>query len=445
MSVPTVGGRALDRVGLLIAAGVFFVVYLTTYATLTAPMFDYFGLGFRPTLPLQYWLLIAVLSLLPAFWMPTSIDRPATFLLYVVYLVVYIPALIVAYHGNLPGLTDERATQLCLMLFIGFSIMSVGQRILPVVELPGPGISQSVVMALWLSFGLVCFGYVVYLLGGTAQIVSLDAVNTLRAMAAEEVEMSGSVFGLYALSWVNSFVLPVWFAIGVLSHRRWICLIVIAAYLFLFAAWGGKASLICPIVLIGLTLLLKFPPRFFPVVMMMTFSALLLLPLAVPANIDLSDFLSGWIVALIHQRTFSSSALLISQYLAFFDLFPQTSGSHITGLGTFLWYPYDAGIPQTIGYYYYGGPMTANVNFWAQDGIAGFGLAGIPIVSVICALVFWLIDSCSRHLRPDFVVLSFAYIGTNFADTGLFTTLLTGGVLLLAVVLWFMRLPYLRR
>ena len=63
--------------------------------------------------------------------------------------------------------------------------------------------------------------------------------------------------------------------------------------------------------------------------------------------------------------------------------------------------PYALSTGKEIGGFYAGnsgkyGAPNANACFFAMDGIAGFGLAGIPVMGVICAVMFSVLDSCAR-------------------------------------------------
>ena len=96
--------------------------------------------------------------------------------------------------------------------------------------------------------------------------------------------------------------------------------------------------------------------------------------------------------------------------------------------------PYAADIPYTVGDHFYGVPVGANVGLWAQDGIASFGLPGVFIISAICAVFFWMLDSCCARLRPGFVATCLGFAAVAFTNVSLFTTLLSVGVLLFLIM-----------
>jgi hypothetical protein len=427
-----------ERLLFIGAIAAYLLTYLGAYYFEAAPLFGYYGLGFDGALPFEYWLLIALLALVPASLMPTRLDRPCDLLLLVIYCIVYLPALILAFHGDLPRLERSTSVQLVLALFAGLMIMVVGRRTVPAVPLPRMSIPP---WAFWTGFTASCAACALYIgvvLGGNARFVDLSEVYALRTEVSDELIQTGSSFGAYAFSWLNAFMLPIFYSVGWATRRWWLCALVFGAYVLLYAVWGGKASLFAPVALVGVSLVLRASPAHAATRLAIAFTVLIASPLLVFENGDISRLIHGWLIYLINLRVFTSSALLITQYQSFFELHPLTYGSHINGINLFVTYPYPDDIPRTIGVYFYGKPMTANVNFWAQDGIAAFGLPGILAISVIGAFVFWLIDSATAHIDRRIAVLSLAFLATHFTDTSLFTTLVTGGALLLAVAFWLM-------
>jgi hypothetical protein len=80
-----------------------------------------------------------------------------------------------------------------------------------------------------------------------------------------------------------------------------------------------------------------------------------------------------------------------------------------------------------------------NAHFFATDGIAGFGLGGIPMIGILCALVFWVLDSCSRNYSLGFSVSALTLTTFSLTNVSLFTTLLGNG--LVAWILLFIIMP----
>jgi hypothetical protein len=156
---------------------------------------------------------------------------------------------------------------------------------------------------------------------------------------------------------------------------------------------------------------------------------LLLSGYAAKAFLPAREYLSY--IAVVHSRLFTIPPLTIPQYFDFFQTHPVTHLSHVTGINWLLQYPYELDLPYTVGTFYYHSPVGLNSGMWAGDGLAGFGLWGIPLMSVICAVVFLLLDCASADLDPRFVGLGLTFCTAVFGNVSLFTTLVTGGLGLL--------------
>lgn len=165
-----------------------------------------------------------------------------------------------------------------------------------------------------------------------------------------------------------------------------------------------------------------------PLLMIAGLILALIVPALLPFESGIGNLIKlGWI-SVVNMRTFSIPGIAIVQYYDFFLTHAWTLGSQITGLNWILHYPYDYNLPQTLGYYYYGTLVTANANFWAQDGLASFGVIGLGLSSAIAALVFWILDSVTSGLSMKFLIPALVGIFVSFSNVSLFTTLITGGL-----------------
>jgi hypothetical protein len=137
-------------------------------------------------------------------------------------------------------------------------------------------------------------------------------------------------------------------------------------------------------------------------------------------------------------RTFSGNGLVTAWYYDFFQRNPLTYYSHIMGVRWFVHYPYANLIGYEVGSHYMGtnANLDATAHFWATDGLEALGLPGVLLISVFCALVFWVLDSAARRHDPEFGALVTAFAAYNLANLSLFTTLFSGGLGLLILFLY---------
>ena len=359
-------------------------------------------------------------------------QRPSLLFFYLQYLLIYVPASFLVYTSTRPKLTDSDAFILVVAMFASLTLIQLVYTI-PLIGIRATRISPS---AFWLIVGSAVAVFLVYLgltLGRNFRLVNFEDVYSVRSAMAEIVTASGGRFGLYAQSILAAVFLPLAFATGVTRRRVWLIALVALSYVFLFGIGGAKANALALAYLpFGAALLGRRSDRIGVYLAVGLAAALLtgyVTEVLLPRQAQI-EFL-----AVVHFRLFTVPPLTIPQYFEFFQTHPVTHLSHVTGLNALLRYPYDLDIPYTLGLYYYDGPLGANSGMWAGDGLAGFGIWGMPLVSAISAVVFWVFDSASVGLRPRYVALVALFCTVYFENVSLFTTLITGGLALVIVLM----------
>jgi hypothetical protein len=423
------------RISLIVLVNVYVLVFNLSYHLLVTPIYAFWGLGDKPV-PFSYLMLSWILSILPAFWLPTTFRRPSLLPFWVLYLVIFVPSSFIVYYSDNPWLPPAKGVILVLFLFLGLSLISLGYTV-PLVRLKRPRIPTRIV---WSFVGAATIGLTLYLLVSHKQnlrLVSLNEIYNLRQEMAENVASTGTIFGFYAIMWLANFLLPALFAFASWFRRWWIAAAALLGQLFLYMVGGFKMTLLAIVYLPLIYLLLRRYHRNFPV----AFTAginLLLVAGFVPSVLSMESA-SLAMVGVIHFRIFSVPGLLLAQYYDFFQHYPLTYLSHVTGFNKLIAYPYEIDIPRLLGFHYYGAPdLGANAIFWASDGLAAFGLPGILIISLFCAAVFWLFDTCSLRHDPRLAAMCAAVITVSMSNMSLFTTLWSGGLIFLLGLLWLL-------
>jgi hypothetical protein len=150
--------------------------------------------------------------------------------------------------------------------------------------------------------------------------------------------------------------------------------------------------------------------------------------------------------SVVMMRTFEMPGMLIGQYQNFFEHNPHTYLGNVHGVNLFVGNPYTSALGIEVSRFFgivsangENGDVVSNASFFAMDGIAGFGLPGIPLMGLICALLFWLLDGCARKIPIEFSVSGLAMIIISLTNVSLFTTLLGNGML--AWMLLFLFVP----
>lgn len=417
------------RLVFVATVAVYIAIYNATYRTFVVPVFGAWGFGV-PAVPAAYYWTSFILCLIPALWMPLKFSRPSLLFFYIQYFLIFIPASFIVYTSVRPELPHTDSLALVLAMFAGISVIQIAYLI-PVRPIRSFRLTPEAFWLLFTTAASVMFIYLAVTLGRGFRIVGFQDVYDLRSTMGEAVSATGSRFGLYAQSLLSALVLPLLFATGMALKKRWIILPVAAGYIFLFGIGGAKSTALAIIYLPLASILLARSPRRIAIYFVTGLSLALLFGYASRALLPQQLHLAY--IAIVHFRFFNVPPLNLPQYFEFFQTHPVTHMSHVTGFNWLLHYPYDLDIPYTLGTYYYGGPVGLNSGFWAGDGITAFGLWGIPLLSLLCALVLWLLDSASADFDPTFIGLSLTFCTVFFGNVSLFTTLITGGLAMVMV------------
>jgi hypothetical protein len=100
--------------------------------------------------------------------------------------------------------------------------------------------------------------------------------------------------------------------------------------------------------------------------------------------------------------------------------------------------PYGEGPPVIIGRAYFPGWGTyANANFWA-DAFANFGIWVVFAFTAILGVVLWLYDSITLDTDLRLAALVLVMPAISLSNSGLFTCLLTHGLGLAFLVMYFL-------
>jgi hypothetical protein len=234
-------------------------------------------------------------------------------------------------------------------------------------------------------------------------------------------------------------------AIGLRYRRPVLFAIALAGQTFVYATFALKSALISVLILlIFYHLLLRGRS-----VRIWRLAAVICSGIAVPlllvelVDIDQSPLLEN-IVALVFMRTFGMVGALTGIYYEFFSRNEFTYFSHINFVQLFVEYPYSMSIGEVVGDSL-GLDMNANANFIATDGIAAAGKPGVVIVGFIVAMILNTIDRAVPPANHRLLCIAFAPIAISLANSSVFATLLTGGLIPLVILTHLWRDSLLRR
>lgn len=420
-----------ERLLLVLGLSAYIASFQWMYINYLYPVFGYYGFDYNAPAS-KYVALAWVLSLLPSLWMPMALTRASQLAYWILYITVLIPCMFVPIYAEVG--TPAETTLLMVTLFAGFAITGMGYLV-PLMLLRPPNISSSIFWKVFASIAIALTLWVVLVFRGSLNIVSFGDVYDVRFAADDLIE--GTKIN-YALMWLSGAINPALMAWGLFYKRPWFVVGGVLGQLLIYSSLGTKGS-ISSVLFISIFYFLLKPGRI-PFALKLTGGAALLL-----GGLCLSYVWAGntpgpvqsVLLFLILMRTFGTPGLTVAQYYDFFQRNPLTHFSHVSGVNWFVPYPYSNFLGLEIGYAYSGDPTyDATANFWAFDGLASFGLPGVLLISVFCALVFWMLDSAANKHAPRFAALVICYAAYNLANISIFTSLFSGGLFLLMVFLY---------
>jgi O-antigen polymerase len=397
------------------------------------PMWAYFGYDYNP--PAAGFLVLAwVLSVNPSFWMPIHLARPSQLAYWVLYIFVFIPSMFVPLYIGFNS--PEEISVLMLTFYLGFLIVGSGY-VLPLFRIRPVGISARL---FWWGFGSLTVILTIWMLvvfRGHLRIVSLQDIYDLRNAASDVAE--GSQVN-YALMLLIGAINPFLMACGLYHKRRGMFFMGAFGQLLVYSVIGQKSSIASIFFICGFYVLFKVGRLPFALKLVFgTLGLVSILSLSYAMSGENPGLIHFALLALVFQRTLGSGGLLTAQYYDFFQHNPLTHLSNVKGVSWLVHYPYKYPIGEEIGLAYAGSTdLDATAHFWAFDGIGGFGLAGVLLVSILCGLVFWTLDSAAQRNDPRFAALVISFGALNLANISIFTSLLSGGLALLVLSLYLM-------
>lgn len=425
-TIKRVGLQEFMRLGTPVWILLYCGAFNWSYVSWISPVWSYFGLTHRPVstmLMLVGYLLAAVLAMVS----PLRITRPSQTIYWCLFLTVYVPALFVPLYVQL----DRDLTLLFIQLGMtgGMFLITLSYRI-KIIHLKRYSLQSRL---FWPLFGVlfILFSTVLLIIyRHNLQFASLSDVYKVRS-AAKKITQESAWVG-YISSALSNVFNPLFIAYGLSSRKKIVTGIGIAGQILVYMTAAMKSVLSSPLLIIAFYYSLK-KERGAWIQWMTLILAVLFLFLSATATTTGEGVLFN-ISTITLVRTFALPGLFVGQYQYFFENFPHTYFGHVAGISWLIPSPYQLPTGVEISNFYQGITSTgdianANANFFAMDGIAGFGLIGLPLMGLLCAFVFWLIDSCSRRFSVAFCGSALTMCTISLTNSSLFTTLLGGGLI----------------
>ena len=415
-----------QRLLILMGAAAFHLLLNWSYVHITSPIYDYYGFVYRGPRPIAVGISTFLLSIVPALWLPVHLKRPSSLILWLLYLMVYVPSTIVPFYA-----LDVPSTDLLVYvsaLLASHAALSMTHR-LRYLEIRPIAVPKLLFWSAIAAFSGLLYGYMYLVFDFSLQIGSLIDVYDTRFAYRDSVEQAGGPLG-YAVTWQAKVLNPLMMGYGLVKRRISLVALGVMGQIIIFSFTGLKGVIFSGLFLTALLIVAARNGRYFGVAMMTGAISLVLVTavLYVAFGLEVPS-------KLIVNRVFLLPGLLTGQYFEFFSSHEQAHLGHSI-LSSFVEYPYSLEPPRLIGSIYFrDAAINANANAWA-DGFANFGFLGIAIVTLALGAFIWIFDSLARRHDLRLALLLIGGHAFTLANTALLTTLLTHGMLLTLVIMY---------
>jgi hypothetical protein len=424
--VGVVAAAGRQRSLMAIGVAVYILALHWTYTDWIAPVYGYAGMvdagASWPSL-----LLVSLLAILPVIWLPVVLRRPSGIVLWVLYLLGYVPATVLPIHLLGPDLGAVLPLEIAITL--AFATLAVCQRV-PRPTRTWPGVSERSFDRLLLTLGCAAGIYLVVVFGIPTELPALGSVYTTRADYG--VIESGSPLAGYLVPWAGNVIFPVLLTLGLVRRRPPPLILGAGGLLLVYGITGAKTALFSIVLVVLLYLAARYGARAFGTLLAWGTVAILWLSVAATAGTG-----SIWPLALFPTRVLAVTGQLTAYYYQFFS----THATYQLSDSFLRWFsnpPYDLSSARLMGTVYFGTSTTfANANIWA-DAMSQFGLAGILVFTIVLGCVLWALDVAGTGRDLTVIGPTLGVAGFTLAQGALFTSILTFGIALTIALLAFM-------
>jgi hypothetical protein len=416
------------RMGIVVLAVAYAVALLWVHERIIAPSFSYLGAVYIPPvsnslLPIGY-----AFAIFPSVFLQNRATRPSAVFHWILYVLLYVPCILLPVIST--GLGAEDLVPIQFSLFVGFMLLlAVGH--LPLVQIPTLKMPVWLFWCIVLGVSIACYLLIFRQYGFRLSMPSIGSAYDLRDEYRAETE-SGGALAQYALHWQSKILNPLIIGYGLIKRNPLIVAFGFLGQLVIYSISGLRAVLFSIGILIAIIWCFRDNARSFGLNMIVGSVGLVVTCITVDTLMHSISMSSMFV-----RRLILAPGLLMGQYYEFFSQNPFVYLSNSV-LSPFFDYPYDSSYGFLVGEFISGRPDAFfNAGLW-PDGYAQFGLAGIVIVSALLGAVLWVLDSLALDKDKLLIAASGGLAAWSLVNSGLFTALLTHGILLFMVLVYLM-------
>jgi len=397
------------------------------YVNLLSPVWAYLGYVAYGK-PILYKGLAMAFALVPSLWVPLQLQRPSQIIYWFLYLLVYIPTMVVPLYAL--RMEPIQLAQLHIAVFAAFLVLYLFM-LLPIARLPRLRLSWAQYGLIVGAIGLGLASYITSVFGFEIRLLSFLDVYAVREEYKETVAVAAGLTG-YAVAWLGNAVNPLLMALGLVYKRYLVFALGLLGQAFIYSITGYKSIALSVALFIALLIVTRKNGKQFGVLMAWGATGMVGIAsvLGMATGIKLITYLTV-------GRLIVTPGMLTGYYFDFFSTHPKVTMSDgvLSAIST---YPYEMAPDRVIGSVYRGDPeVHANANIWA-DAFANFGLTGILVFTCFLGIYMWLLDSAAHGRNRRVATLIVGVPAITLSNTALETSLLTHGIALVLILVYLM-------
>ena len=386
------------------------------YVSFIYKVFGYsgFSLDFSPVkflISIFYFILVYLV-------LPKDADKPSSIFLQLHFIIMIIPMLTYYSFTNDAGI-------FMLLNIIFFSMQCIVLRVIPNVKIAKIKGSQKALK--WIIVPISFFVYISMIRANG--MPSLKALNVLNVYDIRRHVKYPFLMG-YLVNWqakiINPFLITIFYA----EKNKKMIIVPTFMQLFIYLITGHKSFLFIPLAILIVIKIIEHKDFFLISTFMAAVGTLGVYLLYVIFDILL-------VGSIFIRRFLFLPAKIKFDYYDFFSkneflYFSQGILGKIIGKKSL----YQINAANLIGYLYYGNVDTnANTGYLA-DAYANMGVLGMLLITILLIIIFMFIDSFSISINKETVIGLSLFSILSLNNGALLTSLLTGGLLLLLVILY---------
>jgi hypothetical protein len=421
----------VGRTVMILASMGYVASFHLAYVGWIAPYFSDVGLPYAPPGPMAL-VLLYVLALLPSSWVPIELERPTQFVYLILYLAVYVPSIFVPTFVALQPMGETLI--IAVVLCVGMGLIGSSYKLTLLKFRPSriePGVFWTAVIGFTLALDI----WVIIKFGSSLRFVSFEDVYSVRHSSSGILSQAG--FLSYAIFWLSGALNPYLIASGFFEKKTYRMLLGIGGQVLIYAAAAHKAALLSIVFIPAFALFLRRNPRRVGIKVAVVGVAVLLVLTFLLQLYPQNDQIK-WVGFVVLFRALAMPGLSTAEYQDFFSRNPHTWFTQYRPFIHTFGYPYSRELGLEIGKYYSKMEDTqANAHFWASDGIASAGVVGILMASVLCGLVFWVVDTIFAKYPTAFGAATLSFWALAISNVSLLTSISSNGLGILIVLIYF--------